>query len=283
MPSPLLIGHPDFLPVNGVPMPILCEQFGPLPVGAWGPETLSTTSGGSYLLALTSNNSSDIVVTDVTVQQYDAAGNLVFTDFFGAVIAGNYSGTTFGAVDPTVIRGNIYGPTIKISGQVATAAFSDTVFGLSGLTAGSLLVNAYTLPAGLSDPDPKLSNGNFTITTADTVYPGNFLCGFSALTLAGATNGLIQPLSPYSGPAYMMIRNTTGSAVPNDAQMPLKFYTVQAGSTPFQSDIYEAITGNFPYAFNLNLPACLATWQCQNINAATNVTFYGSIVAARAA
>lgn len=283
MPTPRLIGHPDFLPVNGVPMPVLCEQFGPFPAGSWGPVTINTTSGGTWLLALTCNTTGDIVLSDVTVTHYDAAGNVVFTDSFGAVIAGNTNNTVFAALEPTVLRGNIYGPTITISGIVASSAYVNTVLGSSGQFAGELLINAYTLPAGLGDPDPKMSNGSFQVSTITGNYPGNFLAGFSALNLAGATSGVVTPLSPYTGPAYMMIRNTTGSAVPNDAQMPLKFYTVANGTTPFQNDIYEASTANFPYAFNLNIPACLATWQCVNVNAATAVVFYGSIVGAKAA
>lgn len=269
--------------VNGTPMPVLCEQFGPFPAGTWGPITISTTSGGAYALALTCNTTGDIVLSDVGVEHYDAAGNLVWTDFFGAVIAGNTNNSVFNALNPTILRGNIYGPTIKVVGIVASSAYVNTVLGTSGQFAGSLLINAYVLPGGLGDPDPKMSNGSFGSPLVTGFLPGNFLAGFNAVNLAGATNSPVVPLSPYTGPAYMMIRNTTGSATPNDAQMPLKFYTVANGTTPFQNDIYEATTPNFPFAFNINIPACLATWQCQNINAATAVIFYGSIVADKAA
>src|SRR5271155_4149224 len=283
MSSPRLIGHPDFLATNGTPVPVLFASWNEPATGTWEQGPFTITSGGAYMIACGASSDTVNVLTDITVQQFDAAGNLVWIDFFGAVPAGIYLPGVYQTLGPTVVRGNIYGTTLKVFGQIATAAYCDTVFGTTGLSVGTLFCNLYVLPNGLGDPDPKLSSGGVFAGSSLAAVPGNFLAGVNGVSVPAATVGAPQPLIPYSGPAYMMIRNTTGSATPNDAQYYLKYYTVANGTAPFQEEIYEATTVNFPFPFNLNIPACLATLTLDNLNAANAVIFYASIIANRTA
>jgi hypothetical protein len=82
-------GHPDWIPTNSSPIPVLAAELGTFPAGTWGPITIPCTSGGAYMLTVASAIAADFTLTDVTVQHYDFAGNLVFTDFYGAVPSGN--------------------------------------------------------------------------------------------------------------------------------------------------------------------------------------------------
>ena len=234
------------------------------------------------MLTVNSNVAANFTITDITVQHYDFANNLVFTDFFGAVIAGGEQAGLTSFTGPTTCRGNIYGSKIVISGQVATTAFVRAISTSATQTAASAVINMYTLPATIGDPEPKLSNGSASILSGTALTPGGLIQFWEAAAIVNGTPET-EICVPYSGPATLNYECAGAAAIPSDFNIALQFYTVAGGNTPFLAVPVIPAAVNISYELDVNMPACLCTIKLTNNNAANAETFNVALVGAKSA
>jgi hypothetical protein len=277
-----LTGHPDWQPTYNVPIPVLVGAETGLAPGTWGPYTIPVSSGGSYMLSLSAVTADEIGFTDVTVQHLDVNGAVVYTDFFGAIMVGGGTTQETNLTGPTLIRGNIWGPTLKISGQVAASAFLNSVLSSSGFVATDISFNIYVFPLGLSDPEPKVSCGNATLLGGLITAPGGLLASYNSATLTEGTNSAAAALIPYAGPASITF-SFGGGVTPANCEIAINQFRVVDGTG------IEARLAWFPaaltvgYTFDFNVPACLNVLTVSNLSASATLNYNLEICADRTA
>jgi hypothetical protein len=272
-------GHPDWIAANSAPIPVLIDQISGQAPGGYGPFTIDVTSGGAYILALSAQQAANLGMADVTVEHFDVAGNLVYTDIFGAVPYGGTGTTVIQMSGPTILRGNIYGSSLQITGAVASSAYLIAVTGKAGLVASNLDINVYILPSGLSDPEPKMMNGSVSLGAATFPTPGGLLLGFSGLNIPLSSNSGPLVCAPYSGPVTLQYVFSGGGFVANDCIVQLLFYTVAAGSGAYMNMEFVPAGQVTPSVFDINLPSNLCIVKVTNSNAADACTANLSLIA----
>jgi hypothetical protein len=284
MPTFQPTGHPDFLATSSTPIPVLVAQETGLAAGAWGPFTVDVTSGGAYELAVFPATSGDSGCTDITVEHMDTAGNVVYTDFFGAVLCGVNAGALIGITmsGPTVIRGNLQGSQLVISGVTGASAFVRTVTGIAGLNASAVDINVYILPIGLTDPEPRMSNGSAQLAPLGNT-PGGILASFVSVSVPFTSN-VVTAVVPYSGPAVIHLRQTGVTTTPTNLRLLMQGFTVGNGATtPVWQLNYATAAALLGYEYDANIPACLCTFAIFNQDAAQNATVVANLTAAKTA
>lgn len=284
MPTFTPTGHPDFIPTNSTPIPVPVGQSLNVPVGTWGPITLTVTSGGAYAIAIQAHTPANIMLSDVTVQHIDYNGVVVFTEFFGAVPSGGVGSLFLNLAAPTLIRGNIYGSQLKISGQVANTAYVQTLFTALSPGASAADIFFYTLPNGIGDPDPKLSNGGATLPNFANPTPGNILASFVSFAAAFGTNTGHVCCVPYTGPAVLHLQQQGVSTTPINLRCILQGWTVAGGATiPIWQQTYATTAIVVGEDFDVVIPACLTTIEINNTDGAQNATVNCNLTGNRAA
>jgi hypothetical protein len=278
-----LTGHPDWQPTQNTPVPVICGTETGLAPGTWGPFSIPVSSGGSYLLALSAVTSGEAGFTDVTIKHLDTAGNTVYVDFFGAVQVGGILLLTPNLMGPVMIRGNIYGSELSISGQVATSSWIDTVFGVTGETASDVSFNAYVSPLTLSEPEPRVSCGNPELVNSTDPIPGGLLSAFDSVGISTSSTAGPFALVPYSGPATMEYYMGGAVTVPTNVLVQIAQYTVAGGTGSFSRFILSPAAMKVGYEMDIDLPACLNLIQVSNNDATNSLTANLIIVAERTA
>lgn len=210
--------------------------------GPWGNFTTALPqAAGSYLLAITPATAGEPVVSDFIIDHLDAGGVVVHTDFFGAVYAGTLPGglTAQGVQceSPTLLRGNIYGTQLRVSGIKGTAAFTSTVTGgnLVGAMSG-FTYRLYSLPYNIPDSMPKMSNGNVLLASSSN-GPGGILAAFYAFAIAAGVQ-FTMPLVPYSGPAVIGTHSSASALTVRVVQ-----FSVSNGTTPISRQTIDVPSG----------------------------------------
>jgi hypothetical protein len=272
-------GHPDWISANSAPIPVLVDQILGQAPGGYGPFTIDCTSGGAYILAVSAQFPAELSMVDVTVEHFDVAGNLVYTDIFGAVPVGGTGTTVISLPGPTILRGNIYGSSIVISGAVASSAYLTAVTGVGGLTASNIDISVYILPTGLSDPEPKMCNGSVILAGYTAPTPGGLLQGVSGKVIPISSNSGPLLCAPYSGPATLIYEVSGAAAIISDFVIQLLFYTVAGGSGSYLQIPIVPTAVNITYALDIDLPASGTFLKLINNNAANTETFNVSLIA----
>jgi hypothetical protein len=279
-----MVGHPDFNNNVSCPVPQFAGSVGTFAVGTtWGPVSIQMPAGGAYLLAVSAVTPANAAAVDITVQHYDPLGNLVYTDFFGAVASGTWGILLAMTNGPTMVRGNLYGSTIQISGKVAVSANINAWLGTSGLVASSVKIVAYSIPLVTADPEPKIFNGSAAISANTGLTPGGLLVSFDNVLLNPGVDSNDTPLIPYSGPAILSWESTGISTSPGNARFIILGYTVANGPTSVYQIRHLSAASGTMVCFPINLPACLNIIQLINADGAQAGTFDVSIVAGNAA
>ena len=283
MTTPTYVGHPDWQPSNSTPISVLIAEETGIAVGAWGPYTVNVSSSGAYNLSIQAVTQADVLLTDVTIKHLDIAGNTVHSDFFGAVMNGSGLSPGLQLPAPTILRGNIYGSQLVISGKIATSAQCNSILNTSGLVASVLDWYLYVLPNGLGDPEPRINSGLAELGSFTYSTPGGLLVSEIALAVALGTTSASFPLVPYSGPAALYLFESGLSTTPLNAQFHLNGYTVGGGNVPIYSQTYRTPADVTPYVFNIDLPQCLTILTIQNSDGAQALTATCNIIADKSA
>lgn len=244
--------------------------------GAWGPFTTALPACGSYLIAITTTTPANTSCSDFTVTHLDSGGNIVHQDFFGAVPGGSWPANGIVApalalTSPTLLRGNIYGTTLQISGNKAAAAFVNFATGAAGAVMSGFTYRLYTLPYNVPDTMPKMSNGGASLS-ANGFAPSNLLFSYAAQAIpaAGSGQGMIIP---YAGPAKMFVRQSAAGTVQ------LFGFSVANGNNKLWSAVFDipASAAGVTETFAISIPACLVA--VFNSNGAGGMNSWLSIVA----
>lgn len=278
------IGHPDFLGAVSPSPPQFIQALGPYGGGAaWGPVSVAVPSGGSYHLAIFPAQTNLFQLTDVTVNHLDARGVPVWQDFFGGVLTGNALPGGAGNNNAAVVRGNIYGVTLQISGLSATAAQMNALIPGHSFTGTGLSINVYTTPFALDDPQPKVTVAAAAVGVTGSRTPQGLLAAMQAVAvpLSSATPNL--PVLSYAGPAVIDITQS-GIASPANAVLNIISWTVAnqaTGAVSFRR--YQGLATNQVNVFPINLPPLLHIYSFQNNDPANAATVYMLLTAGKAA
>lgn len=272
-------GHPDWQPVQSVPIPVLVGQLTNLNPGVWGPFTVNMSSAGSYLMAIEAINGADSAFADIQIGHFDPAGNLVHQDFFGAMPGGGGKANQISYGSPTIIRGNIYGSTIKIQGITAATAWINGVFTVGGFTATGVNINIYVLPSGLSDPEPRMFSGEVGFTGFSGFQPGSLLWSAESLAVAFSSNSGILAVAPYSGPVDFSYWQTGVAATPTNLRFNLDGYTVDNGTGAVLHKEFSTQFATVGFSDTLAFPTLMHTITVNNADGAQNATVNASLCA----
>ncbi len=282
----MTIGHPDFLAAVSPAPPQFITALGPFgPGGAWGggPFNVQVPSGGSYHIAIFPNLNTAFMCTDVTISHLDSRGVPTHQDFFGGVLAGNGLPGLQGNCNAVILRGNIYGSTLQISGTAAASAFLNAVIPGHAFVATGLTVNVYTTPFALADPQPHVAAAAADVNSFLTVTPQGLLAVMNSPVVTHATSSAFVPVLAYAGPATLEIEQegvTTGGNV----LLNINGYAVAGGSANIINPRrYKPIPPNQNLTFQLQLQPLLHVYSLTNNDGALDATVLMSLTAAKAA
>lgn len=275
---------PDFAP-SVLPAPaVFLGAFGPFGAGGnWGPFNVAAPSGGSYHLALFPSLSTQFCCTDVLVSHLDSRGIPTWQDYFGGVLMGNATGGVAGNANAAVCRGNLYGNTLQISGTTASSAFLNAVLPPGGFTAAGLLLNAYSTPFALADPQPKVTVARANIGSFLSTTPQAVIAQINDLAVPANSNSAVEPMLSYAGPAVLELLQT-GIAAAGNAQLLIAEYTVVNGSgSPWARRRVRGLASGQYAVFPVNLAPLLRTYQFINSDPANAATVDMLLTGGRAA
>lgn len=280
----MTIGHPDFLAAVAPSPPQFIQALGPFGTGSnWGPVNVQVPTGGSYHLAIFPTIGADFMCTDVIISHLDSRGIPTWQDFFGGVLAGNGLAGLQANCNAAVVRGNIYGSTLQISGTCASSAYLNAVIPGHAFTASGLNLNVYTTPFALADPQPHVAAAAANINSFLSQTPQTFLAMMSAAVVNFGTTFGPLPVLTYAGPATVEIEQE-GVAAGGNMLLTLNEWTVAGGSVnPINPRRYKPLPNLTSQIFQIQLHPMLTTYSVINSDGAQNSTVYLSISAGKAA
>lgn len=184
-------------------------------VGAsFGPLTFTFPTGAAYQLVLTANTPANACWADLTISHVDSTGTTVYEEDYSVGLGslGNFS--------PVIVRGNLVGRQLKISGTVATGAQINALpFGTGPFTGTGLVMSVYSLAQALSPPTPKIVPSNTT---------SGILAAFQALSLGAGLSSIVVPVFSYMGTAKWDVF----TAVAGNGRASVQFFKVATAATP---------------------------------------------------
>lgn len=281
----MTIGHPDFLPAVSPSPPQFITGPGPFAAGTtFGPVLAAMPSGGSYLIDLFPTTEASFCIVDITINHLDQRNFPSYQDFYGGVIIGNGLPGGAGNCQAAVLRGNVYGPTLQISGQVASSAFLNAVIPGHAFVASALnRVNVYSTPFGMTDPQPKVTATAAAVQVGTGLSPQGLLATMPDVGVGVSTTTPAVPVLAYTGPAILDIVQAF-IASPGNAIFTINSWTVANGSAaPIAIRRYPGLSNGNPFQFQLDLVPQLHTYTFQNADPANAAIVWASIHAGKAA
>ena len=275
---------PDFAPAAQPAPASYVTTLGPFAAGAaWVAPAVNMPAGGSYHLVLRPVTLADYCVTDVIVGHFDSRGVSNFQDIYGGVLFGQNGGGNYASCGAAILRGNLFGVQLRLTGQTADSPFINAVIPPGGFTATGFTIDVYSTPFALPDPLPKVTvtTSNLHSLTSDT--PQSSLANVRDLNVAASGSSFVEPVMAYSGPAVLEITQT-GIAAPANAQLVVNEYTVANGSgTPWTIRRVKGLATGQYYAFPVALAPLLRTFQFLNADPANAAVVDMLITATHAA
>jgi hypothetical protein len=213
---------------------------------SWGPYTFTFTNGGGYEIVFLPTVAGNVCCSDVSITHLDASGTTTYIERFTIATAGGLGNLG------VIVRGNLYGNRIQVSGVTCTQAFINTIFASSPTVTG-FTATVYSRP--------------FIESATPSVVPipfdGNLAYGTSVAIAANATV-TIAVLQPYSGSAFLHLQSAVGGGF-NVAPL-IKVFTVGGGQIytqyfPLAGGAFTAETTPFALDTRIHL------WQIFNTTA----------------
>lgn len=213
------MGHPDYQNNVSSPGLVFVANVGTFAPGSvWGGTAYVMPSGGCYeILVQVVGAGAKFGITDVYLNHLDVNGNTVYQDAF-TVGAGTQANGYGGAI----LRGNMHGVKLQITGQTATTAYL-TAIGITGETHPSLQVTLYSQGLAVAQPRPKVSP-----LLAGVIAPQLDGMVFTSINLPASGTTILGAMQSYSGLCKLTMY--TGTANP-DYYVQLNTYTVAGGTT----------------------------------------------------
>ena len=280
----MTIGHPDFLEHVAPAPPAFVQALGPFGAGAaWGPVSVLMPSGGSYHLTIFPTTSTEFACTDIVISHLDARGIPVYQDFYGGVLCGNGLAGLQGNANAAVVRGNIYGNTLQISGTLASSAYLNAVIPGHAFTAAGISINVYATPFALADPQPKVTAAAADVNSFLQLTPQSQIAIVNAASVVHATTLGPLPFLAYSGPATIEITQEGVTTAGNMALI-VNGYTVGGGSGSIVSPRrYKPLPNLTTSIFKPDLQSLLYAYSIVNTDAAQDSTVYMTVAGSKAA
>lgn len=224
-------------------------------VGAsFGPTSYTFPTGAAYQLVLTANTPANACWADLRIEHLDSLGTSIYEEDYSVGLGslGNFS--------PVIVRGNLCGRQLRISGTVATGAQINALpFGTGPFTGTGLVMGVYAIAQALSPPTPKIIPCN---TTA------GILQGFQAISLGAGLSSIVVPMFTYMGRAKW----DAFSATAGNARGSIQFFKVATAATP-QSVFRIQNDGKVSMWEEIEMLGMLAGFQVTNQGAAiANIT-----------
>jgi hypothetical protein len=283
MPTPRLIGHPDFIQYSSTPVATLIAQLGPFGPGTSAAQVINCTSGGSYILSITGDNPTNGLMTDVTISHLDVTGYTILQETYGAMPWGQFNVSPIQIEEPVLLRGNIYGTQLSIVFNSATAAYMNTVLGAAGISRANVNCNVYIIPSSLADPDPKVSTSAVFNTADIGNYTQGMLASFNGVAIPFGTDTGQIIVAPYSGPAKLTLRETGVIATPTNILVGIRSYSVANSTNALSNMEFDTVAPSVGYEWDINLPSALNVIKIQNLDGAQNGNVVAAIMADRQA
>lgn len=241
---------------------------------SWGPFTFNMAGAAAYTIALTPNVMANSAATDITVQHLDASGNLILQEFFGAIPCGTWIPAGTSAV--TLVRGNLYGTSIRISGQSASQAFVNALSPLAETVTG-LSINVSSLPHELAAGAQKLVP---SYAGAQNLVQGQlWYSGPLGINCPGGSTLNQGFLGITEGPVITTFRYTGSLTAVTNARLIFSFYSVAAGSAQPVSIMRPMNTLAGLETFTLmNFPGALCRIDYANTDASTAAIFFANVI-----
>lgn len=188
-PSPVQIAQQNALAGIGTSVPriVLATQI----IGsntAFGPFDVTFPFGGSYEIAC-DNLGLNSQVADITVKHLDQNDVNIYTENYTVAIG------AVGNNNPVIVRGNLQGSKLRITGLTCTSAYMNALGLITGpFTAGNLNLTVYGTSLQIAETRPKMAPSN---------VQGGILQEIEGVALlAGASQGPVQ-MPSYAGRAIM--------------------------------------------------------------------------------
>jgi hypothetical protein len=244
--------------LSGISSPVPQLIAAPVLVGgvgvSFGPTVYTFPTGAAYQLVLTANTPSNACWADIRIEHLDSLGTSIYEEDYSVGLGslGNFS--------PVIVRGNLCGRQLRISGTVATGAQINALpFGNGPFTGTGLIMGVYAIAQALSPPTPKIIPCN---TTA------GILQGFQAISLGAGASSIVVPMFTYMGRAKW----DAFSATAGNARGSIQFFKVSSAATP-QSVLRIQNDGKVSMWEEIEMLGMLAGFQVTNQGAATaNIT-----------
>jgi hypothetical protein len=228
----------------------------------WSLPQTTFKTGSAYEIALSSLIVAQAFVTDIKIEHLDASGNIILTEF---LTVSNYPNSNNARV---LIRGNLAGTQLLITGQSATSAFINTVAG-SSLTAGTILVSLYSMAAPWASTVPKVQVFDNNNGMGDLIH--------AQVTALAANQDLnVGMVESYVGEAYFnYISNTAAMTI-----LPLlAAYSVANGTSSIFDTRFPTAGNNSPQI----LPFAMSGYwlRFQMLNTTANAGSFNANIAQR--
>lgn len=188
-PSPAQIAQQNALAGIGTSVPriVLATQI----IGsntAFGPFDVSFPFGGSYEIAC-DNLGINSQIADITVKHLDQNDVNIYTENYTVAVG------AVGNNNPVIVRGNLQGSKLRITGLTCTSAYMNALGLITGpFTAGNLNLTVYATSLQIAETRPKMAPSN---------VQGGILQEIEGVALlAGASQGPVQ-MPSYAGRAIM--------------------------------------------------------------------------------
>jgi hypothetical protein len=187
---------PNNIAATGVPAVLssVIGTIGPIASGsAWGPITFTFTTGGAYQITFLPTVAGNTCISDVSVTHIDSGGSTTYQERFTISTAGGLGNLG------CIIRGNLYGNRIQVSGTTGTQAQVNAIFASSPTVTG-FSANVYSRPY-VEDTVPKM---------LPLAFDGALLFNSAVAIGASVSSLTIGVLQPYAGKAFCSIQSGTG-------------------------------------------------------------------------
>jgi hypothetical protein len=182
-------------------VPVKIKQGGTYGVNtSWTePAAVTYPLGAAYVILFSPANLVNTFWTDVQVDHLDAGGAIVYRELFSISNWSNTGLTGGTSASPgCLIRGNLHGQAIKLSGLTVSNANYATVFGAGSNT--GITITYYSLSYLVPEPRPKVS----------ALVSDGILAFIPSLTLAGGATFVYGIIPAYCGRAFLNTRSPGG-------------------------------------------------------------------------
>jgi hypothetical protein len=201
------------------------------------------TAEGYQLEVIPANPGTRIFAVDLSISHQDAANNIVA---YEQVTLSNWQNI---GTNPSIVRGKLFGTTLRVQANVAASSWLNTI------TGGSVVAdNISVIFCAIPDYIPGSGRRVPIITAGDALWP------MSNIITLGAVSGVVTfggVMPDFTGPVIWTSWTTFGGGF---AFIPvIRSYTVSEGTPPYTEMRGNVVNDTTPFLWNVSLPSMFNT------------------------